>query len=390
MKKITMILSGVLLLTGCSTQQTAQDSSAPPVTAYIQDSRQLYITETTTAAKESQYKPINYTGQAAVWLPYTLFGDIMQGKTADEFRSNIANRLDEEQSKGMNTVYFHVHPFGDAYYNSDIFPKGSYLTSDFDPLAIVLEEAHARKISVHAWINPLRCQTTEEMSSLPDDFIVKKWYSDPACRNAVEVNGRVYLNPASEDAVGLIADCANEIISRYDVDGLHIDDYFYPTTDPEFDRIEFEASGAADLTQWRLDNSSRFVKALYDTVKSKDSRLVFGISPQGNINSDMTSQYADVKKWTAQEGYCDYIAPQLYFGFLNTSCPFDRTLQEWENLTANSSVSLIAGLAPYKLGREDKWAGAGGELEWIECPDMIDRQLEVVRNSTADGFALYY
>lgn len=120
--------------------------------------------------------------------------------------------------------------------------KASYLTSDFDPLAIVLEEAHARKISVHAWINPLRCQTTEEMSSLPDDFIVKKWYSDPACRNAVEVNGRVYLNPASEDAVGLIADCANEIISRYDVDGLHIDDYFYPTTDPEFDRIEFEAS----------------------------------------------------------------------------------------------------------------------------------------------------
>lgn len=173
MKKITMILSGVLLLTGCSTQQTAQDSSAPPVTAYIQDSRQLYITEITTAAQESQYKPINYTGQAAVWLPYTLFGDIMQGKTADEFRSNIANRLDEEQSKGTNTVYFHVHPFGDAYYNSDIFPKGSYLTSDFDPLAIVLEEAHARKISVHAWINPLRCQTTEEMSSLPDDFIVK-------------------------------------------------------------------------------------------------------------------------------------------------------------------------------------------------------------------------
>ena len=65
-------------------------------------------------------------------------------------------------------------------------------------------------------------------------------------------------------------------------------------------------------------------------------------------------------------------------------------MQEWENLTANSSVSLIAGLAPYKLGREDKWAGADGELEWIECPDMIDRQLEVVRNSTADGFALYY
>ena len=96
MKKITMILSGALLLTGCSAQQTAQDSPAPPVTAYIQDNRQLYITEATTAAQESQYEPINYTGQAAVWLPYTLFGDIMQGKTADEFRSNIANRLDED------------------------------------------------------------------------------------------------------------------------------------------------------------------------------------------------------------------------------------------------------------------------------------------------------
>lgn len=390
MKK-TMIILSTLLLTGCGSQKAVQKSVSELPTAYIQESGQLYLEETTTSAPaESGYTPLNYREQAAVWLPYTLFGDIMQNKTTEEFRKNISDRLDEEQAKGTNTVYFQVHPFGDAYYKSDIFPKGSYLTGDYDPLEIVLDEAHSRQISVHAWINPLRCQTIEEMKNLPVSFIVKQWCCDPNNRSAVGVNDRIYLNPADENAVKLIAECADEILSRYNVDGLHIDDYFYPTQNPDFDLPEFEKSGAADLTQWRLDNCSRFVKMLYDTVKSHDSRLVFGISPQGNITSDMTNQYADVKRWTSETGFCDYIAPQLYFGFLNECCPFERTLQEWEALTQSGDVSLIVGLAPYKLAKEDKWAGAGGELEWIDNPDIIEKEIELVRNSTADGFALYY
>ncbi len=385
MKKILALLSA-MMLTGCSGTENSENAipTTQPVTAYIQEEEQLHIDE------ETGYAPLNYTGQAAIWLPYTLFGEIMLGKTEEQFRSAISEKLSEAQAENINTVYFHAHPFGDAYYNSDIFPRGGYLDAEYDPLAIVIEEAHSRDISVHAWINPLRCQTEEELADLPDDFIIKNWISDPECRSALSVNGRVYLNPANDTAVELICSCADEILSRYDVDGIHIDDYFYPTDDPEFDRPEFEASGCSDLTQWRLDNCSRFVKALYDTVKSHGSRLVFGISPQGNINSDYSTQYADVRRWCSEEGFCDYIVPQIYFGFKNEACPFEETLHEWEQLTRGSSVSLVVGLAAYKLGKEDKWAGDAGKLEWIEDPDIIEKQTALVNNSTADGYALYY
>ena len=96
------------------------------------------------------------------------------------------------------------------------------------------------------------------------------------------------------------------------------------------------------------------VKSLYDTVKNNNKKIKFGISPQGNINANYNSQYADVKLWAGTEGYADYIIPQIYFGFENETCPFESTLKEWEKLVKDSGTSLIIGLAEYKLGEEDK------------------------------------
>jgi uncharacterized lipoprotein YddW (UPF0748 family) len=132
------------------------------------------------------------------------------------------------------------------------------------------------------------------------------------------------------------------------------------------------------------------VKTIYDTVKEKDERLLFGISPQGNIRSDYETQYADVIKWGSDSGFCDYIVPQIYFGFENETMPFLPTLEEWVKLTEGSKVSLIIGLAAYKLGREDKWAGSTAEFEWINDPDIINKQIDAVKSSGADGYALYY
>ena len=237
------------------------------------------------------------------------------------------------------------------------------------------------------WI--ARGQTAEQMEKVPDSFIVRKWINagEPYVKN---VNGRWYLDPAYPETVELIESSVREILGNYDVDGVHIDDYFYPTTDPEFDREAFEVSGSTDLAQWRMDNVNRFVKAMYDAVKNADERLVFGISPQGNIDADYNSQYADVRRWGSEEGYCDYIIPQIYFGFENENSPFLPTLKQWEELVDDSIVSLIIGLAAYKLGREDKWAGDAGELEWINDPDIIRKQIAEVKNSAADGYALYY
>lgn len=228
------------------------------------------------------------------------------------------------------------------------------------------------------------------MESLSDDFIVKQLAESNTGTFVNIVNGRYYLNPAYDEVIDLICRGVDEIVRNYDVDGIHIDDYFYPTTSEDFDKAAFEASGASDLSEWRIANCNRFVHAMYESVKRVDSDILFGISPQGNIDADYSTLYADVRLWGSCVGSCDYLVPQLYYGFENETCPFAETLAEWENLVTCDSVSLIIGLAAYKLGAEDKWAGAAGKLEWVENPDIIQQQIELMKQSSADGYALYY
>lgn len=382
MKKLLLIFACMLLTTGCGVRGTERDTTSEEI-PYVQESGQPEKTV-------RSYLPLNYTNQIGLWLPYMGFADYMQGKTEEEYRSEVKKRLGSAAEQGINTVYFHVHPNGDSYYKSDIFPRGIYWDGDYDPLEIMLEEAHALGISVHAWLNPLRMQTIEQMKAAPGDFIVRQWTEDPQNTNVKIVGDRWYLVPASDEVRSLISSAADEILNRYDVDGIHIDDYFYPTTDTEFDREAFEASGSNDLAEWRRENVTRFVKGLYDTVKKRGSRFKFGISPQGNIDTDLNRQYADVKLWAGTKGYADYIVPQIYYGFKNETQPFEPTLRQWEELVGDSGVSLIIGLAGYKVGKSDKWAGAGGENEWIESPDVIQRQIDLTNRSTADGYALYY
>lgn len=384
MKKIAAALLIFTLSTGCG-QPNSLPSSAPdtqPLTYQEQSPEQFGI------STETAYVPVNYHHTIGEWFPYMQYEEDMQSKNADEFRQAVHERYTAAKADGVNTVFLHVHPCGDAYYRSDIFPKGVCLDGDYDPLEIMLDEAHKLGLSAHAWLNPLRCQTAEQMSGLPDAFIVKKWADDPDCNIAAEINGRWYLDPAYTEVDDLLRECIAEITRNYDVDGFHIDDYFYPATDTSFDESEFAASGCEDLSQWRMSNCTRMVKAMYSAVKSADPRLEFGISPQGSINGNYNSQYADVRLWCGEEGYCDYIVPQLYFGFENAACPFAETLALWEELCSDK-VRLIIGLAEYKVGKADKWAGAAGENEWIDSPDIIQRQIELVENSSASGYSLY-
>ncbi|MBQ9898274.1 MAG: family 10 glycosylhydrolase [Ruminococcus sp.] len=379
MKRIFFAAAAALSLFSCSAQNVSEVSAEPP-TMYVQDGAQLDI-----GAPEG-YVPLNYSCQHGLWLPYMHFEDYMLGRSEEEFRAGLREILVQAQADGINTVYFHVHPCGDAYYQSDIFPRGVCWDGDYDPLAIALEEAHSLAISVHAWLNPLRCQTQEQMSALPETFIVRQWTADGRAKLLGE---RWYLDPSYPEVRVLVAQCADEILSRYDVDGIHIDDYFYPTADPAFDAAEFAASGCSDLAQWRLGNINSLVKLLYDTVKSNGSRFLFGISPQGNISADYSTQFADVRLWGSSPGYCDYLLPQIYYGFRNESLPFDTALAQWEELVSAPGVSLVAGLAAYKVGKEDQWAGESGRLEWIEDSTVLSREIEMVESSSADGYALY-
>ncbi len=385
--KVKKLIISVMILSLCSCSQMkgqSESSETQPVTTYSQDIGQLYIDI------PEGYSPLNYQSQIGQWFPYMYYSDYMYGKSADEFRNSVREMFSEAKSNGVNTVYLHAHPNGDAYYKSEIFPRGISLDGDYDPLEIMIEEAHALELSAHAWLNPLRLQTVEQMENVPDNFITKQWTKEPEKNLVKEVNGRWYLNPAYDEISELLSRCVQELLENYDLDGIHIDDYFYPTTDPEFDKEAFVASGSSDLAEWRMENCTRFVKAIYDSVKTYDKRILFGISPQGNINGNYNSQYADVRLWGGNPGYCDYIVPQIYFGFENSACPFDKALADWELLRGDSGVQLIIGLAAYKLGKEDRWAGEAGEQEWIENPDIIERQIDLVNDSSANGYALYY
>ena len=370
-------------LTSCTSKSVNSQPIKEPPQTYIQEFEQLHLDTSV-----SDNKPLIFSEVKAVWIPVMEYETLMLNKNESEFRNAVNSRFSKLKGQGFNTLFVHLRAYGDAYYNSELFPKGTFFTGDYDVLQIMLDEAHKLGLSLHGWINPLRCQTEEEMKKLPDNFTLKKWYSEKKGTLLCVVDGRCYLNPAYEEVIRLITDGVSEILNNYDVDGIHIDDYFYPTVSPDFDSSAFAESGSADLSGWRLENCTKLVKSLYDCVKTKSRDLIFSISPQGNINSDYEKLFADVRLWGSCKGYCDMLIPQIYYGFENESCPFSDVLAQWESLVTSPDVSLVVGLAGYKVGKIDKWAGSG-ENEWLEHDDIIERQIEAVENSSAAGCAIY-
>lgn len=388
-------LSTILLIISVAAVFVSCGKRSAPI-SYLNDDSEMSLSEQTIEQlgvfEEKEVEgigTINYEKQSAMWFTYMDYKDILKGKSESEFTKSISKRFDNAKEMGINTIYLHVRAFNDCYYHSEMFPVGEYYDSGYDPLKIMINEAHRRGLSVHAWINPLRCQTDEQMKKLDGRYLIKKWYDDRDKNGTyiVDLSGRWYLNPAYSEVREYIADGAAEIVENYNIDGLHIDDYFYPTSEESFDAAAFAGSGGSDLDKWRLENINTLVKSLYNTVKSKDPEILFGISPQGNIDSNYDSQYADVKKWMSESGYCDYITPQVYFGFENQNCPFRETVDKWKSMCVSSDVKLVIGICTYKIGSEDKWAGSG-KNEWIENSGIVSAQAEYAAQNGL-GTAVY-
>ncbi len=299
---------------------------------------------------------------------------------------------------GLNTVFVQVRPYGDALYDSDYFPWSHTITGTegvnpgYDPLAIMVKEAHARGLSIEAWINPYRVRHSGTTAALSSDNQAQKWLSagsDSVVKTAVGI----YYNPGSEEARQLIVDGVKEIVANYNVDGIHFDDYFYPTTDASFDSGTYAAyqnsGGTLSLADWRRENVNILVRQTYAAIKSINPSVKFGISPQGNMSNNYNVQYSDVAKWISTSGYVDYICPQVYFGFQNSTNPYDATVQKFNGMITAPGVDLYVGLAPYKIGTEDTWAGEG-KNEWINGENILARMVGSARkNGHYKGFALY-
>ena len=188
-----------------------------------------------------------------------------------------------------------------------------------------------------------------------------------------------------------------ELVQNYAVDGIHFDDYFYPTTDPSIDAAQFAASGEADLTAWRRANVTRLVKAAHDAVKAADPTLRFGVSPQGNPDNDRNEQYTDLSVWLTASGadaVVDYLCPQIYWGYGytlssgSTRFAFENITAEWLALPRAESTALYFGLGAYRVGVGDGGSNENSLSGWSTGRALAD-QVAFLREQGAGGWALY-
>lgn len=383
------------------TTYTALTTTKAPVSATVSQNTTSSATNFSTSKPVSDanlskntYSPLNYSETKGVWISYIELYPVLFGKSQAEFKAGIGKLYDNCLSLGFNTVYVHVRPFGDAMYNSSYYCWSKYctgtigVTPSYDPLKIMIDEAHKRNISFQAWINPLRCHADGDIASIPNTYQTKKWYNNNSGDYIVKVDNYWYLNPAYSEVIKLVANGAAEIVANYNVDGLHMDDYFYPTTDTYFDSTAYNASGYSDLAEFRLANNDKLVSAIYSAVH-KYSSAIYGVSTQGNIANNMAYMYANVEKWCTNSGYVDYMAPQIYYGFENAAQPYQKVLEQWENMLKGTGRKLIPGLCLYKCGTYDQWGGAGA-YEWQNSSTIVKRQILAAREvSTYGGIIIY-
>lgn len=326
-----------------------------------------------------------------VWFSFEDYAKNLGSLTEDEYRAKADEICKNISSSGFNTIIFHVRAYSDAFYDSSYFTYSKYVSGQagvspgYDPLRIMCEIAHENGLELHAWINPYRIGT---QSNITESSVAYVWQQTYGEERVCEVDGKLYYNPASEEVRQYIVEGVREIVQNYPVDGIHFDDYFYPTTEESFDADSYAASGTTlTLNEWRIENVNLLIKKTYDSIKEIKPDVVFGISPNADIEKNYSSYYADVRKWGSEAGYVDYLAPQIYFGYKNSTMPFDHVLEKWEALC--TVPELYIGLATYKAGKEDKWAGEG-KNEWIENCNICARQIEDIRTSgKAKGFMLF-
>jgi len=322
-----------------------------------------------------------------VWISTAFSLDFPASPTTDS--EKLMRETDEIINNccelGFNTIILQVVPCGDALYKSSILPWSAFLTgsqgtapdNDFDPLQYWVQKCHEKSISIHAWINPYRVTT----ASFTYDKVAE---TSPAKLNprmtVLHTDGNYYYNPGLPETDAYILSIVDEIMTNYDVDGLQIDDFFYPGTDfPDTDTYNTYNMGRfSNIGDWRRDNVNSLVEQMYNKVHSIKSDAVFGVSPGGiwkNSSSDSlgsktvgretyTTVFADSYKWV-KSGYVDYIAPQIYWEFGNTAADYKTVVDWWANVVRGTGVKLYPGLADYKccgVSADSCWYN-GAEIE---------------------------
>ena len=300
--------------------------------------------------------------------------------TADQQRAELVDLLDRAANGGFNTVILQVRPAGDAVYASSLEPWAALLTGTqgtdpgYDPLSFAVKEAHARGLEIHAWINPFRAGNARDSLAFAASHVFR------ARRDLVRVYGsQVWMDPGEQAVHDRTISVVLDIVQRYDIDGIHADDYFYPYQETNSsgqiigfpDTATYQRSGSTlSIADWRRENVDRFVQRLYNEVHAKKPTLKVGISPFGiwrpgnppgvNGLDAYATIYADSRKWL-RNGWVDYLAPQLYWAISAPQQSYPALLDWWlgENVMDRH---VWPGLASYRVADGTSSAFSSGEI----------------------------
>jgi len=356
---------------------------------------QSAITATTAPAPEIELR--------GAWIATVSGIDYPRQATTDagRLRQQYDQLLDSLQRTGINTIFFQVRPAADAFYPSRHAPWSAFLSGrqgrapaeNFDPLAYMIAEAHVRGIEFHAWINPYRATINLDTSALSRDHAFyrhRKWL--------LSYGGKLYFDPGLPEVRQHLLDIVDELITEYELDGLHIDDYFYPypvpgQAFPDSSSFRRYAPAGSKLADWRRSNTSALVRDLHTLVKQRKPWLAFGVSPFGvwrNQSVDPRGSatragvttyddlYADVLHWIEQ-GWIDYVAPQLYWHIGFAIADYQLLLDWWHERSAPTPV--LVGHAIYKVDNDN----AG----WRN-PAEIPQQIELRRQYAGSPGSIHF
>ncbi|MCA9704434.1 MAG: family 10 glycosylhydrolase [Myxococcales bacterium] len=291
------------------------------------------------------------------------------GLSADAQRQELVDLLDVMVSLNLNAIVFQVRPESDALYDSPIEPWSRFLMGaqgtdpGFDPLAWLIEQAHPRGIEVHAWFNPYRAKVSLASTLAPGHIALDQ----PGY--AYEYGNFLWMDPGAEPVQERVIDVILDVVDRYDVDGIHFDDYFYPYPNGEIfpDGSTYgdylDGGGMLMLDDWRRDNVNQLVEVLYESIVGTRDHVRFGISPFGIYRPGMPpgitglDQYAEIFAdpllWM-DEGWVDYLAPQLYWPTTQTAQAYEPLLEWWASMTSEGRY-VFAGNYLSQIGSSSAW-----------------------------------
>lgn len=324
-----------------------------------------------------------------VFVSYIELSHYLKGKDKEQGVEEINKIVNNLKKMNFNMIILQVRTFSDAIYPSNIYPWSETISGQegvspgYDILQTFIDVSHKNGIELHAWINPYRVRGDEDTTDLAVTNPAFSYLNS----DAVYVSDGVFYNPAKEEVKQLIVDGVEEIVQKYSVDGILFDDYFYPNLEIDLnDYNDYKKEHPnVSISEYRLFQVSDLVQRVYQVCHQH--KVLFGVSPDGNIDNNYQKHFADVKKWGRKIGYVDYLMPQIYYGFYNEARAFYDTLKEWGAVA--TKVSLMPALAFYKVGTVDNYAKSGKE-EWLENDDIIMREVLLSRNlNNYTGFSLF-